>query len=262
MAESLREQQLRMTRFIRDPQANEPPPGIEARRLAVYRQLFFGNLQSLLAGNFPVLQASLAHEHWQALTEDFYAGFRCQTPLFTEVAGEFVDYLESRGEQPGWVAELAHYEWIETALLLSDKAEPAHDPDGDLLDGVPQISSLALPLAYVWPVSHIGPGHIPQQAPAEPTLLLARRGADLKVHFSRLAPLAHALLVSLQQWQLTGREHLKALAEIAGIELAAIEEQGIALLRSLKEQGVVIGTRPNCTTPRRPHLARPEGEAS
>ncbi len=82
------------------------------------------------------------------------------------------------------------------------------------------------------------------------------------MHFSRLAPLAHALLVSLQQWQLTGREHLKALAEIAGIELAAIEEQGIALLRSLKEQGVVIGTRPNCTTPRRPHLARPEGEAS
>lgn len=257
MAESLREQQLRMTRYIRDPQANEPPPGIEARRLVVYRQLFFGNLQSLLAGNFPVLHASLAHEHWQALTEDFYAGFRCQTPLFTEVAGEFVGYLESRGEQSGWVAELAHYEWIETALLLSDKTEPAHDPDGDLLDGVPQLSSLALALAYTWPVSHIGPEHVPQQAPAEPTLLLARRGADLKVHFSRLAPLAHALLVSLQQWQLTGRQHLKALAEIAGIELAAIEEQGIALLRSLKEQGVVLGTRPNCTAPRRPPLHRP-----
>lgn len=257
MAESLREQQLRMTRYIRDPQGSEPPPGIEARRLVVYRQLFFGNLQSLLAGNFPVLHASLAHEHWQALTEDFYAGFRCQTPFFTEVAGEFVEYLESRGEQPSWVAELAHYEWIETALLLSDKTEPAHDPDGDLLDGVPQLSSLALALAYTWPVSHIGPEHVPQQAPAEPTLLLARRGADLKVHFSRLAPLAHALLVSLQQWQLTGRQHLKALAEIAGIELAAIEEQGIALLRSLKEQGVVLGTRPNCTTSRRPPLHRP-----
>lgn len=257
MAETLREQQLRMTRFIRDPQANEPPPGIEARRLAVYRQLFFGNLQSLLAGNFPVLHASLPREQWQTLTEDFYAVFRCQTPLFTEVAGEFVEYLESRADQPGWVAELAHYEWIETALLLSDKTEPAHDPDGDLLDGVPQLSSLAVPLAYAWPVSHIGPDNIPPAAPAEPALLLARRGADLKVHFSRLAPLAHALLVSLQQWQLTGREHLKALAEIAGVELAAIEGQGIALLRSLKEQGVVIGTRLNCSTSRRLPLARP-----
>ena len=257
MAETLRAQQLCMTRFIRAPQANEPPPGIEARRLAVYRQLFFGNLQSLLAGNFPVLHASLPSETWQALTEDFYAVFRCQTPLFTEVAGEFVEYLESRADQPGWVAELAHYEWIETALLLSDKTEPAHDPDGDLLGGVPQLSSLAMPLAYAWPVSHIGPDNIPPAAPAEPALLLARRGADLKVHFSRLAPLAHALLVSLQQWQLTGREHLKALAEIAGVELAAIEGQGIALLRRLKEQGVVIGTRLNCTTSRRLPLARP-----
>ncbi|MHB9799907.1 HvfC family RiPP maturation protein [Pseudomonas sp. MT3] len=256
MTESLREQQLRMTRFIRNPQAHEPPPGIEARRLAVYRQLFFGNLQSLLAGNFPVLHASLPREQWQGLTEDFYAVFHCRTPLFTEVAGEFVDYLEGRAGQPGWVAELAHYEWIETALLLSDKAEPDHDPDGDLLDGVPLLSSLAAPLAYTWPVSHIGPDDIPSEMPAEPTLLLARRGADLQVHFSRLAPLAHALLVSLQQWQLTGREHLKALAEIAGVEPAAIEGQGIALLRSLKEQGVVLGTRPNCGAPRRSPLAR------
>lgn len=262
MAESLREQQLRMTRYIRDPQANEPPPGIEARRLAVYRQLFFGNLQSLLAGNFPVLHASVPREQWQGLTEDFYASFRCQTPLFTEVAGEFVEYLEGRTELPGWVAELAHYEFIETALLLSNNTEPSHDPDGDLLDGVPLLSSLCTPLAYAWPVSHIGPEHIPQQMPAEPTLLLARRDTDLKVHFSRLAPLAHALLVSLQQWQLTGRQHLKALAEIANVEPAAIEGQGIALLRSLKKQGVVLGTRPNCTTPRRPPLTRPEGEAS
>ena len=257
MAESLREQQLRMTRYIRYPQANEPPPGIETRRLAVYRQLFFGNLQSLLAGNFPVLHASLPGEQWQGLTEGFYAGFRCQTPLFTEVAGEFVEYLEGRTEQPGWVAELAHYEFIETALLLSDSAEPAHDPQGDLLEGVPLLSVLAAPLAYAWPVSHIGPEHIPLETPAEPTLLLARRGSDLKVYFSRLAPLAHALLVSLQQWQLTGRQHFKALAEIAGVELAAIEGPGIALLRSLKEQGVVLGTRPNCTTPRRPPLVRP-----
>ncbi|QEY75755.1 HvfC family RiPP maturation protein [Pseudomonas denitrificans (nom. rej.)] len=257
MAETLREQQLRMTRYIRDPQANEPPPGIEARRLAVYRQLFFGNLQALLAGNFPVLHASLPSEQWQALTEDFYASFHCQTPLFTEVAGEFVEYLEGCSEQPGWVAELAHYEFIETALLLSDNAEPAHDPDGDLLEGVPLLSALAAPLAYAWPVSHIGPQHIPLDAPAEPTLLLVRRDTDLKVYFSRLAPLAHALLVSLQQWQLTGRQHLKALAEIAGVEPAAIEGQGVALLGSLKEQGVVLGTRPNCTTPRRPPLHRP-----
>ncbi|MDU9394803.1 DUF2063 domain-containing protein [Pseudomonas sp. zfem002] len=242
MAETLREQQLRMSRFIRDPQANPPPPGLEARRLALYRQLFLGNVQALLAGGFPVLRASLADDRWQALIEDFYARHRCHTPLFTEVAGEWVSYLEQRPDLPGWVAELAHYEWIETVLLLSDRSEPAHDPQGDLLDGVPLLSSLAVPLAYAWPVSHLGPDQIPPQAPAEPTLLLARRAGDLRVHFSRLTPLAHALLVSLRDQQRSGREHLAALAERVGVEVAALEPQGRALLLSLKAQGVVLGT--------------------
>ncbi|MBO9549498.1 putative DNA-binding domain-containing protein [Pseudomonas sp.] len=243
MADSLREQQLRMAGHIRDPQANPPPPGIEARRLAVYRQLFFGNLQSLLAGSFPVLHVSLASEHWQGLCEDFYAHHRCHTPLFTEVGGEWVEYLQGRTDQLDWVAELAHYEWIETALLLSDAAEPEHDPEGDLLEGVPVLSSLAVPLAYAWPVSHIGPEHLPSKPPAEPTLLLACRGAGHKVTFSRLAPLAHALLVSLQDQPLSGREHLAVLAEATGMEATAIEAPGLALLQSLKAQGVVLGTR-------------------
>ncbi|MFJ4371026.1 DUF2063 domain-containing protein [Pseudomonas japonica] len=242
MAETLLEQQLRMSRFIRDPHANPPPPGLEARRLALYRRLFLGNVQGLLAGSFPVLRASLADDRWQALIEDFYARHHCHTPLFTEVAGELVSYLEQRADLPGWVAELAHYEWIETVLLLSDRSEPAHDPQGDLLDGVPLLSSLAVPLAYAWPVSHLGPDQIPSQAPAEPTLLLARRAEDLRIHFSRLTPLAHALLVSLRDQQRSGCEHLAELAERVGVEVAALEPQGSALLLSLKAQGVVLGT--------------------
>ena len=240
MDETLQGQQLRMSRHIRNPQANPPPPGIEARRLAVYRRLFFGNLQSMLAGSFPVLQASLGPDPWRALMEDFYANHHCQTPLFTQLAGELVDYLHNRADLPGWVAELAHYEWIETVLLLSDEVDPAHDPDADLLDGVPVLSRLAMPLAYAWPVSQIGPGCIPEQAPQAPTLLLAYRGEDLQVRFSRLAPLAHALLVSLQQKRCSGREHLAALAQMAGVEQALIEPQGLALLNAFSAQGLVI----------------------
>ncbi|MFJ4349226.1 DUF2063 domain-containing protein [Pseudomonas sp. NPDC089401] len=244
MAETLRAQQLCMTGHIRDPQANPPPPGIEARRLAVYRQLFFGNVQALLAGSFPVLHASLGAGQWLALMEDFYARHRCQTPLFTEVAGELVDYLQQRADLPGWVAELAHYEWIETVLLLGDDAQPEHDPEGDLLEGVPVLSNLALPLAYAWPVSQIGPGHLPQEAPVEPTLLLACRGSDHDVQFSRLAPLAHALLMSLQQHARSGREHCAALAAVVGVEPASLQGQALQLLNQLKAQNVVLGTIP------------------
>lgn len=246
MAEALHEQLLRMARHVRDPQRHAPPPGIEARRLAVYRQLFFGNLESLLAGAFPVARASLGSARWQALVQAFYADYRCRTPLFTELAGEFVDYLEA-GEAPDvpeWLAELAHYERVESVLLLSAADELAHDPHGDLLDGVPVLSPLAWPLAYRWPVAEIGPGHLPQQAPEQPTLILAQRRADQRVHFSRLAPLAHALLLSLQERDASGREHLASLAEAVGVAPEEIVPAGLALLQSLRAQGVVLGTRP------------------
>ena len=36
------------------------------------------------------------------------------------------------------------YGWIEQTLYVSDAAVPAHDPAGDLLDGVPVLSPLAV----------------------------------------------------------------------------------------------------------------------
>ncbi len=245
MAEALHEQLMQMALHVRDPQHHAPPPGIEARRLAVYRQLFFGNLESLLAGAFPVAKASLGAARWQALVQAFYADYRCRTPLFTELAGEFVDYLEA-GEAPDvpeWLVELAHYERVESVLLLSDAAAPAHDPQGDLLAGVPVLSPLAWPLAYRWPVAEIGPEHLPQQAPEQPTLILARRGADQRVHFSRLAPLAHALLLSLQARDISGHEHLALLAKAIGVVLEEILPAGLELLESLRAQGVLLGIR-------------------
>lgn len=246
MADELHAQLLSLARHVRDPQRYAPPPGIEARRLAVYRQLFFGNVEGLLAGGFPVLRACLGDARWQALVRIFYAEHHCRTPLFTELAGEFVAFLEGGGgDDPDlpWLAELAHYEWVESALLLSDRQERAHAPEGDLLAGVPLLSALAWPLAYAWPVNQIAPGFLPQRAPAQPTLLLARRGADQQVHFSRLAPLAHALLASLQARECSGLQHVQMLAEAIGVEVEAILPQGLALLESLREQGVVIGTR-------------------
>ncbi|MBD2839884.1 putative DNA-binding domain-containing protein [Pseudomonas sp. JM0905a] len=247
MHEVLHDQLMSLARYVRDPQNNAPPPGIEARRLAVYRQLFFGNVESLLSGGFPVLRASLGAEKWRALVDTFYARYRCQTPLFTEISGEFVDFLAEGGgdahDLPPWVVELAHYEWVEAALLLSDSPEPGHDPEGDLLEGEPVLSNLAWPLAYQWPVTEISPDYLPQQVPEQPTLVLARRGADQKVHFSRLAPLAHAMLESLQERSCTGRNHLDALAEAIGAETESILPQGLALLENLRAQGVLLGTR-------------------
>src|SRR3546814_11884921 len=90
-----------------------------------------------------------------------------------------------------WLRELAHYEWAELALQISEatREDIAHDARGDLLAGCPLPSPLAWPLAYAWPVHRIGPDHQPLEQPAEPTLLLLRREPDGQVSFHVLSPL-------------------------------------------------------------------------
>ena len=243
--DTLREQQFTLARHLRDPAGNPPPPGISDRRLRVYRELFFNNIRSLLANGFPVIREAIGDAEWNELVRAFYAGHRSRTPLFPEIATEFVTYLDGRADDaslPAWLPEMAHYEWIEQALFTSDVQPPAHDPDGDLLDGAPLLSPLALPLAYRWPVTQIGPAYVPDVPPAEPTTLLVHRDPGHQVHFVRIAPLVYRLLASLQAHAWTGREHVDALAAETGIDRAELQAQGLQLLQQLREQGVVLGT--------------------
>ncbi|MBU8975009.1 putative DNA-binding domain-containing protein [Lysobacter sp. MMG2] len=253
----LRAQQLALTRHLRDPQAVSAPKGVEDRRLAIYRDLVFNNVESLLAGNFPVIRQLLGDADWHALVRGFFRDHRAQTPLFPELGREFLRFLEAREDRdpalPAFLYELAHYEWVELALQISDATLPPHDPLGDsaspeqvLLDEVPVLSPLAWPLAYAWPVHRIGPDHRPDIPPPEPTLLLVRRDADGEVRFSQLSPLAFRLLQRLEQMPtLSGRAQLEALAvEAAQTDIDAFVEQGAALLAQMQGAGVILGTQP------------------
>lgn len=252
--ERLREQQFELTRHLRDPQLHPAPAGIEDRRLAIYRDLLFNNVQDLLAGNFPVIRKLLGDECWRVLVRTFYREHRCQTPLFPEIAREFLRFVQERpAQEPDlpFLAELAHYEWVELALQISEAtiADIDHDPAGDVLDGVPLLSPLAWPLAYQWPVHRLGPGYAPTTPPETPTLLLLRREPDGNVRFSKLSPLAFRLVQRLGEAPtLSGREQLEALASEAGsTDLAAFLEQGTALLEQMRTSGVILGTHPTAS---------------
>ncbi|MBF6024235.1 DNA-binding domain-containing protein [Lysobacter niastensis] len=240
----LREQQLSLTRHLRDPQGQPAPAGIEERRLAVYRDLLFNNVENLLSGNFPVISRLLGESRWKTLVREFFRDHRCQTPLFPELPREFLRFLESREpNDPPFLLELAHYEWVELALQIAETDGPAYDPQGDLLDGVPVLSPLAWYLAYRWPVHQIGPDHQPDTPPPAPTLLLLRRESDGTVRFSTLSPLAFRLLQRLGEASgLSGREQLQALALEAGdANVTAFLEQGQLLLEQMHATGVVLG---------------------
>lgn len=232
----------------RDPAAYPGPPGIEPRRLKVYSDLLYNNIEGLLAGTFPVIRKTLGDVEWHALVRRFFATHHSRTPLFTRIGRELIDFLESDAgldPQRPWLAELAHYEWAELALQLSEATLPAHDPHGDLLEGVPMLSPLAWPLAYRWPVASIGPDCQPVAIPDAATLVLLRREADGGVHFSALSPLLFRLLeLVAANADSTGHTLLRQLAGEAGQDdFDAFLSQAVPMLARLHAEGVLPGTR-------------------
>ncbi|HEX5757340.1 MAG TPA: putative DNA-binding domain-containing protein [Arenimonas sp.] len=244
----LEQQEFALARHIRDAAANPPPPGIEERRLVIYRELFYNNLEDLLAGNFPVIRKLLGDAGWHARIRAFLADHRCQTPLFPEIGREFIRFLEQRADNgaddPPWLPPLAHYEWVELALEIADDPLPPHDPDGDLLAAAPIPSPLAWPLAYDWPVHRLTPDFLPDTPQA--TYLLVQRDAALKVRFREINALTFRLLQRLEEHPtLDGRTQLMALAsEAQASDTATFLAHGESMLQQLRANGVLLGTRP------------------
>ena len=236
---------------IRDPDHQPCPADVEDRRMAIYRDLFFNNVSGLLKANFPVLHKVLGDADWNSLVRDFLAEHRCRTPLFPELGQELLAYLaEARGSRehdPPFLLELAHYEWVETALSFSDdEADPSlADPNGDLLAGHPLVSPLAWNLSYRFPVHRIGPDHRPEVPPAEPTHLVVYRNREDRVEFMQINAVTQRMLQLLQERPaLTGLDVLNAIAvELRHPKPEQVVAAGQALLEDLRTRHVILGTR-------------------
>jgi uncharacterized protein len=222
--QAFRRKQYAFAAHIRDPEHRPAPAGIEDRRMAIYRELFFNNLNKLLGKTFPVLRAVLGDAEWRALVRDFMVRHRAKTPYFLEISREFVEFLAESppaiaGKLP-FLAELAHYEWAELALSVATESDDisAVDPAGDLLDGVPVKSALAWPLSYRFPVHRISTSFQPAEPGAQPTCLVIYRKPDDELGFMELNGVTAALLERAgdNPDALTGRELLLALAEDIG----------------------------------------------
>jgi uncharacterized protein len=244
MAE-LSQQLSALPAHIRDVRQS-PPPNIEPRRLAVYRDLFYSNLDGLFSSNFPVLKKILGAQQWQSLINDFLREHQASTPLFPEIAREMLRYLEARRDShsdPEWWLELAHYEWVELALDISEATHPSDLPDLQSfnLQSPLRLSALAWPLAYQWPVHQLSPDHLPVSAPTHPTLLLVRRDLDYQIHFSELSPLSFRLLQLIsEQPTLRADQHIHQLADEAGADdLPAFMHEAEQMIRSFIEQRIL-----------------------
>ncbi len=123
--ESFKAIQNVFTQYLRDPENNPAPTGVEDRRMAVYRELVYNNIEGFIANSFPVLRKITADKQWHEMLRDYVHRHKSHTPLFPKMPQEFLQYLElERNQHPDdypFLFELAHYEWIETALSLDTR---------------------------------------------------------------------------------------------------------------------------------------------
>jgi hypothetical protein len=244
--------QREFTAHIRNPAEVPMPAGIESRRMKIYNDLIYNNIEGFISGGFPVLCSLYRAEDWHRLVRGFVSNYRCDSPYFLEISQEFLNYLMQDYQllpiDPPYMLELAHYEWVELALDVATQTPDfgEDEPDCDLLAGVPQLSPLVWSLQYRFPVHLIGPGNDPDEAPAEATYLVVYRNRDEEVKFleSNSATARLLELVENNEQSLSGQGLLEQLAgEMNADSLTPVVEFGARMLQQFRQLGIVLGCK-------------------
>ncbi|NJN52081.1 MAG: DUF2063 domain-containing protein [Gammaproteobacteria bacterium] len=244
--------QLAFAAHIRNPAVHPAPLGIEPRRMQIYVDLVYNNIERFLANTFRIIRSLTSDAAWHAMVRDFVHRHRSASPFFQEIPREFLAYLETEREslhdevEPPWLLELAHYEWVELALDLDQRSIPERDvdPGGDLLDGYPVVSPLAWLLSYEFPVHRISKQYQPAIAPDQPTFLVVYRDRAERVRFLEVNRVTARLLSMLRETDVSGRAALTRIGlELAGHDREAVERGGLQMLEQLRDCAIIAGVR-------------------
>jgi uncharacterized protein len=219
--------------------------------MAIYRELFFNNVEDFMASSYPVLHDVLGEERWKKLIQQYFAEHRAETPLFPQLPAEFLNYLNDvrrpQAGDPPFMLELAHYEWME--LAAGQSAEEIDwsvvDKNGDLLTGHPAISPLAWVLTYSYPVHRISADFQPQEPGESGTHIIVYRDENCDVGFIEINSMTAVLLSRLEQDEtLSGRAALEQLAdEMNHPDRGLVVNGGQEILQNLRRHNIVLGTR-------------------
>lgn len=261
------QQQANFAAHIRNPDKYAvSDDSIEARRLTIYSELFFNNIEGFLANSFPVLKSLMSEADWLILARHFIEYHQSHSPYFLEIPQEFLQYLQDDTlpfyqQQPnlaGFSQALAHYEWLELALDVAQQAfsvaKGVCPADDRLLSMRAVVSPLAYPAIYAWPVHKICSDYMPTAPSAEPECLIVYRDRGDEVQFMQANPATLRLLELLQQADvdpetdvaadvssslLSVDDAITTLANEMGQDKQAIVTFALGLLRQLHQQDII-----------------------
>ena len=238
------------TRYMRDPHNAILPDGIESRRISLYSELIFNNIENLISKSFPVLRDITNDDNWNIIIHNFIKNHKSKTPYFPKVPFEFLKFLEKKQigvKVPKFYMELAHYEWIEISLA-QDARELCFDnidKDSSLLDGIPVVSPLSEALSYDWPVHRISSNFIPKEKPNELTYLVVYRDTFFDVGFIELNKITARLFQKLQaNIKKNTRDIILNVAhELEHPNPDVVLNGGQKIIQELKNRNVILGVK-------------------
>lgn len=230
---------------LRNPKQQPLPAGFARQDVGVYVDLLHNKFNDSLTACFPVTHAILGETAWQRLLKDFIAEHRCRSPYYRQIPDEFVLYLQNERQatdDPPFLAELAHFEWMELVLSIAEAGPVATETlsDAQLMDAALVFAPVIRLLHYIWPVQHISRVYRPDDPPAA-THILGFRDADDHVRFIALNPATAGLVQRLQK-QCTATQVLLELGkDLTVSELSNLLLFGKSILADLHRQGAIIG---------------------
>lgn len=230
--------------YIRNPDHSPAPADVKPQRMAMYRELFFNNVEGFISSNFPVLKSLLSEQQWLNLAQDFFLNHSCSTPHFSEIPEEFLEFLQNERKNPEdlpFMLELAHYEWVEMALAISkeeliENSSKQIQPEHNMA-----LSPLAWPLAYQYPVHEISTENIPTEAPDGMTFLIVYRNSEDNVNFIKIPGITFRLLQIIEETEnISVADCLSQIAKETQItDSTSIISSGMQILQELAHKNII-----------------------
>lgn len=240
--------QRAFTRHLRDPQQAAPPGQHEERRLAIYRNAVYANIEHFMSDNYPRVRAVTDATRWQDMVRDYLIRHAARASAFVDLPLEFLAYLEHERRDPAdppFLCELAHFDWLETLIGTDERRIEMSgiDAGGDLLEGIPVANPILTMVTYRFPVHAITPEYQPHQPPPRPTRIAAFRDPDNLYGFLDLnGPAARLLGLIVAGTGSSGRQIFALIADELGQDHSALVAAGSTILARMKTRGVILGT--------------------
>ena len=193
------------SQHIRTQESKESLSDIEDRRLGIYRELFFNNVEGFAAGAFPVLKELFSEEQWLELVRDFFIKHSCSSPYFLEISEEFLAYIETSelAFLPDFAYQLAHWEWMELyADVYEEQTEAFYSAElsgsgSDLESTCFTKAETTWPAAYDYPVHKISKDFMPNEK--QNSFFIVYRNPELEVGFLEINPLSYVLFEQITE---------------------------------------------------------------